>query len=66
MIARQRVSKIIWFTYREKLNIAEDINSDVGWGCLPRVGQMVLAQALVKHFCSKGKIMDQKQYLKII
>lgn len=66
MIARQRLSKIIWFTYREKLHIAEDINSDVGWGCLPRVGQMVLAQALVKYLKDKGETLDQKQYLKII
>ena len=40
---------IIWFTYRTKLKIAEGINSDVGWGCLPRVGQMILAQALTRH-----------------
>ena len=24
------------------------MNSDVGWGCLPRVSQMLLAQALMK------------------
>lgn len=66
MIAKQRLSRLIWFTYREKLKIAEDINSDVGWGCLPRVGQMVLAQALVKHFISNGECLDQKQYFRII
>ncbi len=54
MIAKQRLGKIIWFTYREKLMIAEDINSDVGWGCMPRVGQMVLAQALCRHFSEKN------------
>lgn len=54
MIAKQRIAKIIWFTYREKLMIAEDINSDVGWGCMPRVGQMVLAQALCRHFSYKN------------
>lgn len=66
MIAKQRLAKIIWFTYRDKLKIAEDINSDVGWGCMPRVGQMVLAQALVRHFVLKNKSLDQKLYLKII
>ena len=66
MIARQRLSKLIWFTYREKLKIAEDINSDVGWGCLPRVGQMVLAQALVRHFIGKGEALNIKQYFRII
>lgn len=66
MVAKQRLSKVIWFTYREKLKIAQDINSDVGWGCLPRVGQMVMAQALVRYFISKGKVIDQEQYLRII
>lgn len=66
MIAKQRLAKIIWFTYREKLKIAEDINSDVGWGCMPRVGQMVLAQALLHHFSHKNQVIDQKLYLKII
>lgn len=66
MIAKQRLAKIIWFTYREKLKIAEDINSDVGWGCMPRVGQMVLAQALLRHFSHKNQVIDQKLYLKII
>lgn len=54
MVAKQRLSKLIWFTYREKLKIAEDINSDVGWGCMPRVGQMMLAQALYRHLVNKN------------
>lgn len=33
---------------------------------MPRVGQMVLAQAITKHLISKGERMDQKQYLRII
>ena len=49
MIAKQRIAKIIWFTYREKIKIAEALYSDVGWGCLPRVGQMMLAQTLLRH-----------------
>lgn len=66
MVARQRIGKIIWFTYREKLKIAEDINSDVGWGCMPRVGQMMLAQALTRYFAYHNEIIDQKLILKII
>lgn len=66
MIAKQRLAKIIWFTYREKLKIAEDINSDVGWGCMPRVGQMMLAQALTRHLIAKKEVPDQKMFLKII
>ena len=48
--AKQKFLKLIWFTYRERLKLTEGINSDVGWGCLPRVGQMLLAQALLRFF----------------
>lgn len=34
---------VIWICYRSKL---EDKFGDVGWGCMIRVCQMVLAQAL--------------------
>lgn len=48
------------------MKIAEDLNSDVGWGCLPRVGQMVLAQAIVSYFKSKEIKIDKQLYKKII
>lgn len=36
---------ITWFTYRDNLEIGLDgtnIKSDAGWGCMLRVGQMIL------------------------
>jgi cysteine protease ATG4 len=37
----------LWFTYREHLVFANSqITSDVGWGCMIRVGQMMMAEAL--------------------
>jgi cysteine protease ATG4 len=40
-------SSILWFTYREGLHFkGASITSDVGWGCMLRVGQMAMAEAL--------------------
>jgi hypothetical protein len=58
-LAELILNKIVWFTYREKIKIAEDLNSDVGWGCLPRVGQMVMAQALLKYFMLEGQTLNE-------
>lgn len=48
----QALSRIIWCTYRA--NIAAfgptGIRTDAGWGCMLRAAQMVLANALVRHF----------------
>jgi len=41
---------LIFFSYRKNFKITETITSDFGWGCLLRVGQMALAQALRLHF----------------
>ncbi|KAL3086183.1 hypothetical protein niasHS_002009 [Heterodera schachtii] len=43
---------LIWFTYRKNwpapIGGFDGPTSDRGWGCMIRVGQMVLAQALIK------------------
>jgi len=49
--AKLLYSSVLWFTYRENLKfykIKKDftIKSDVGWGCMVRVGQMMLAHCL--------------------
>ena len=42
---------MLWFTYREdiKFSNSPEVTSDVGWGCMLRVGQMMLAQAFRIH-----------------
>jgi len=51
------IAQIIWFSYREKIPpIMKDVfpkenyTCDRGWGCMLRCGQMMLAEALKRHF----------------
>ena len=48
--AKKAVKEILWFSYRKGFNIMDAYKSDVGWGCLVRVGQMALGSALRKFF----------------
>lgn len=46
----------IWITYRKGFQAIVDtkLTTDVGWGCMIRSGQMLLAQALVCHNLGRG------------
>lgn len=46
----QLFRKIIWLTYRTEFPcINGQLLTDAGWGCMIRVGQMLMAQALRRH-----------------
>lgn len=44
----------MWLTYRKNFpSLFESTHiSDTGWGCMIRVGQMLLASALRKYYCT--------------
>lgn len=49
--------KLVWVTYRRDFfPLLKDgtCSSDNGWGCTVRVGQMALANALVRHFSNNS------------
>lgn len=51
--ARMLMQEAIWFTYRTNFLVSERYHSDIGWGCLIRVGQMLLAASLLKYIRSQ-------------
>ena len=49
---KEAFEDIIWVTYRENFRTVDStrlLNSDVGWGCTIRVGQMMLLSVLKRH-----------------
>lgn len=53
-LALEKFKELFWFTYRKELKIKDEIKTDLGWGCLIRVGQMLLANSLKKYFQSSS------------
>eukprot|EP01114_Cavostelium_apophysatum_P015951 TRINITY_DN4453_c0_g1_i1.p1 TRINITY_DN4453_c0_g1~~TRINITY_DN4453_c0_g1_i1.p1 ORF type:complete len:496 (+),score=70.04 TRINITY_DN4453_c0_g1_i1:179-1666(+) len=47
----QDFRSIIWFTYRKGFPPIEpsQVTTDIGWGCMLRTGQMILAHSLMRH-----------------
>ena len=50
--------RLIWFTYKKNCNISATINSDIGWGCMIRAAQMMMAEVLRRTFQEKGVTID--------
>jgi hypothetical protein len=54
----------MWFTYRT--DIGATFKSDVGWGCMIRVCQMMLAEAHKRVMLSAGRPKERRSMLSIL
>ena len=55
----------LWFTYRKDFPAIEgtQLTSDMGWGCMLRSSQMMMAHAFVCHFMGRGMKYIIKTFL---
>eukprot|EP01132_Coremiostelium_polycephalum_P000590 gene590-736_t len=64
-------NSLLWFSYRKDFPsiINTSITTDIGWGCMLRTGQMILAKALLKHYYYKEeqeRCKPNSKYKKIL
>lgn len=53
----QHLNTILWLTYRRNMHcnlLHTAVNTDAGWGCMLRSGQMMLARALYLHLIQRS------------
>lgn len=50
-------SSIFWITYRSEFEPLLKMTSDVGWGCMLRCGQMMVAECLQRHRCTLSQLI---------
>ena len=53
-------TKVFYFTYRNSFSpiLPSNLTSDLGWGCMLRTGQMMIAEAFRRHFVENGNYKD--------
>ena len=61
--AEKDFSELFWFTYRKEMKICGEIKTDLGWGCLIRVGQMLLANSLKKYFENSTTLPNEENII---
>eukprot|EP00298_Acanthocystis_sp_HF-20_P002934 c13315_g1_i1.p1 GENE.c13315_g1_i1~~c13315_g1_i1.p1 ORF type:complete len:398 (-),score=121.63 c13315_g1_i1:44-1237(-) len=58
-----RITSLCRMTYRTGFELVEGYNTDMGWGCMMRTGQMVLANSLIRLFFQKDwRVTSCSQY----
>ena len=56
----------LWFSYRRNFEPLYQLQTDAGWGCMFRSGQMVLAEALARHLMGRDWRLPSFRALRLL